>query len=171
MPRLTLLKAALLVACCGLTMAGQKKPAQQTNAAGSNQPANEEKIKNTARQAFEDLWGQGRAQPTMYESNAIVHWNGRNFRVEEMVSEGKEMRSAFPDLVVKPNQVTATGEMVEVQWTAHGTNKGQGWKTPGKGKQATTHGVTKLRFDSAGKIAEAWVDWDESDVRRQVADK
>jgi predicted ester cyclase len=88
-----------------------------------------------------------------------------------MVSEGKEMRSAFPDLVVKPNEVTSKGEVVEVHWTAHGTNKGQGWRTPGKGKQATTHGVTRLRFDSAGKVAEAWVDWDENDVRRQVADK
>jgi len=167
MPRLTLLKTALLVVCCGLTMTGQKKPAEQKG----NQPANEEKNKQTARLAFEDLWGQGRTQPTMYESNAIVHWNGRNFSVQQMVAEGKEMRSAFPDLVVQPNQVTATGEMVEVHFTAHGTNKGQGWKTSGKGKQATTHGVTKMRFDSAGKIAEAWVDWDENDVRRQVADK
>ena len=171
MPGLTLLKTALLVVCCALTMAGQKKPAEQKAAAERNQPANEDKNKNTARLAFEDLWGQGRAQPTMYESNAIVHWGSRNFRVEEMVAEGKEMRSAFPDLVVKPNEVTAQGEVVEVHWTAHGTNKGQGWKTPGKGKQATTHGVTRLRFDSAGKIAEAWVDWDENDVRRQVADK
>ena len=167
MPRLTLLKTALLVVCCGLTMTGQKKPAEQKG----NQPANEEKNKQTARLAFEDLWGQGRTQPTMYESNAIVHWNGRNFSVQQMVAEGKEMRSAFPDLVVQPNQVTATGEMVEVHFTAHGTNKGQGWKTSGKGKQATTRGVTRLRFDSAGKIAEAWVDWDENDVRRQVADK
>src|SRR5262245_47334817 len=127
MPRLTLLKTALLVVCCGLTMTGQKKPAEQKG----NQPANEEKNKQTARLAFEDLWGQGRTQPTMYESNAIVHWNGRNFSVQQMVAEGKEMRSAFPDLVVQPNQVTATGEMVEVHFTAHGTNKGQGWKTSG----------------------------------------
>jgi hypothetical protein len=152
-------------------MSGQKKPAVQKPAAQTNQPANDEKNKNTARQAFEDLWGQGRPQPTMYEGNAIVHWGSRNFRVEDMASEGKEMRAAFPDLVVKPNQITTTGEVVEVHWTAHGTNKGQGWKTPGKGKQATTHGVTRLRFDSAGKIAEAWVDWDENDVRKQVADK
>jgi predicted ester cyclase len=171
MPRLTLLKTALLVVCCGLTMAGQKKPAEQKDAAERNQPANEEKLKNTARQAFEDMWGQGRTQPTMYESNAIVHWNGRNFSVAQMEAEGKEMRSAFPDLVVQPNQVTAQGEMVEVHFTAHGTNKGQRWKTSGKGKQATTHGVTKMRFDSAGKVAEAWVDWDENDVRNQVAGK
>src|SRR5215831_14419944 len=167
MPRLTLLKTALLVVCCGLAMTGQKKPAEQKPAAATNQPANDEKNKQTARLAFEDLWGQGRTQPTMYEPNAIVHWNGRNCSVPQMVAEGKEMRSAFPDLVVQPNQVAATGEMVEVHFTAHGTNKGQGWKTPGKGKQATTHGVTKMRFDSAGKIAEAWVDWDENDVRRQ----
>jgi predicted ester cyclase len=171
MPRLTLLKTALLVVCCGLTMAGQKKPAEQKAAARENQPANEEKNKNTARLAFEDLWGQGRSKPTMYENNAIVHWNGRNFSVAQMEAEGKEMRAAFPDLVVQPNQITAQGEMVEVHFTAHGTNKGQRWKTSGKGKQAATQGVTKMRFDSAGKIAEAWVDWDENDVHRQVADK
>jgi steroid delta-isomerase-like uncharacterized protein len=168
MRRFRLLQIALLVMCCGMTLAGQKKPAEQRA-----QNANAEHNKTTARRVFEDLWSQGRVElvNTLYESNAIVHVGNRNIPLSEMVSEGKEWRSAFPDLVVRVNRITESGDMVDVNWTARGTNKGQAKGMPGKGKPATSQGTSKFRFDSAGKIAEVWVEWDENNVRRQAAGK
>lgn len=181
MPKSTLLKIALLVVCCVMTMAGQKKPAQQPRAASEkSQPGNvdknkgnEEKNKTTARRVMEEIWGQGRAElvSTMYEPNAIVHWGNRNLPLQEMVTEGKDMRSAFPDLSVRVNRVSANGDIVDVQWSAHGTNSGKGMNTPGKGKKAKSQGMSKFRFDREGKIAEVWVEWDQDAVRKQVAGK
>jgi steroid delta-isomerase-like uncharacterized protein len=179
MLRLTL-KCALLVVCLGLTMAGQKKPPQppppqqkQRGPSQTSQTADTEKNKATARRVFAELWSQGRADlvDSLYERNAVVHWANRDFRLEEMVSQGKELRAAFPDLAVHADRVTGNGETVEAAWSARGTNRGQGRGFPGKGKPAKTHGMSKFRFNSDGKIAEVWVEWDENDVRRQVAGK
>lgn len=141
-----------------------------------NQPVEKDSVernKATARRVFDDLWTGGRYElvNSMYESNAIVHFGNRDSPLSQVVSEGKEMRAAFPDLVVTANRITANGDMVEVAWSAHGTNRGQERGYAGKGKPAKTHGTSKFRFDSAGKIAEVWVDWNEEDVRRQVAGK
>jgi predicted ester cyclase len=150
------------VLCCGLGFAQRNK-----NKATDRSSA--EKNKTTARRVFDDLFSQGRYEliDSMYEKNAIVHFGNRETRLDEAVSQGKEWRSAFPDLVVRADQVTGNGDIVDVHWTAHGTNKGHGMGLPGRGKPAKTQGTSKFRFIE-GKIAEIWVEWNENDVRRQV---
>ena len=171
MARLTL-KCALLVMCLGLTMAGQKKPGQQTqqrSPAEKAQTPDTEKNKQTARRVFDDLWTRGRYEliDTMYEKNAVVHFGSRNESLDEAVAEGKEWRAAFPDLVMKADRVTANGDIVEVAFSGHGTNRGKGRGLPGKGQAAKTEGTSKFRFIN-GKIAEVWVDWNENNLRKQL---
>jgi len=163
--------------CGGLLFAEhdkQKPPNKASAGKSSVDKGSAEKNKATARRVFDDLWTGGRYEliSSMYESNAIVHFGNRDSPLSEVVSEGKEMRSAFPDLVVTANRVTANGDMVEVSWSAHGTNRGQARGYPGKGKQAKTQGTSKFKFNGDGKIAEVWVGgWNEQDVRRQVTGK
>lgn len=149
----------IAVFCSGLVLAKGK---------GSDK-SSEEKNKATARQVFDDLWTRGHYEliDSMYEKNCVVHYATGTVSLQQAVAGGKEWRSAFPDLVVKPNRVTGNGDMIVVNWTAHGTNRGQGHGLPGKGKPGTARGTSRFRFDN-GKIAEVWVTWTENDLRRQV---
>jgi len=155
----------MVVLCCGSGFAQRNKNKATDRSSGENN-------KTTARRVFDDLFSRGRYEliDSMYEKNAIVHFGNHETRLDDAVSKGKEWRSAFPDLKVKADQVTANGDIVDVRWTAHGTNKGQGMGLPGRGKPAKTQGTSKFRF-SGGKIAEVWVDWNENEVRRQVGGK
>ena len=156
----------MAVLCSGLMFAkGDKNKGSDKNSG--------EKNKATARRVFDDLWTRGRYEliDSMYEKNCVVHYATGPVSLDEAVAGGKEWRSAFPDLVVTPNQVTGNGDMIVVHWTARGTNKGQGQGLPGKGKRATAHGTGRFRFDNDGKIAEVWVDWNENDLRKQVGAK
>jgi steroid delta-isomerase-like uncharacterized protein len=155
----------IAVCCTGLIAAtAQKKRPSERKSTENN--------KAVARQVFDDLFSQGRYEliNSMYEKNAVVHFGGRTASLDEAISEGKEWRSAFPDLVVKPDQVTEDGDTVMVRFSAHGTNKGKARGLPGKGKPARTQGSNKFKFNN-GKIAEIWVDWNEDEVRRQVSGK
>lgn len=156
----------MVVLCSGLVCA-QKKNAQET---GRN---SEVKNKATARRVFDELWTGGRYElvNSMYEPNAMVHLGNESIPLSQAVADGKEWRSAFPDLVMRADQVTGNGNIVDVRWSAHGTNKGRGKGLPGAGKPAKTQGTSKFRFDTEGKIAEVWVSWNESDLRRQVSGK
>jgi len=152
----------IAVCCTGLiAAAAQKRRSSERNSTENN--------KAVARQVFDDLFTRGRYEliDSMYEKNAVVHFGGRTASLQEAVSEGKEWRSAFPDLVVKPDQVTESGDMVTVRFSAHGTNKGKAKGLPGKGKPARTQGSSKFKFNN-GRISEVWVDWNEDDVRRQA---
>ena len=149
----------IVVLCSGLVFAKGK---------GSDK-GSDEKNKATARQVFDDLWTRGRYEliESMYEKNCVVHYATGTVSLEQAVANGKEWRRAFPDLVVQPNRVTANGDMVVVDWTAHGTNKVQAHGLSGKGKRGTAQGTSKFRFEN-GKIAEVWVTWTEEELRKQV---
>jgi steroid delta-isomerase-like uncharacterized protein len=151
----------IAVCCTGLIAATAQKKRTPENSTENN--------KAVARRVFDDLFTRGRYEliDSMYEKDAVVHFGSRTASLQEAVSEGKEWRSAFPDLVVKPEQITESGDTVMVRFSAHGTNKGRSRDLPGKGKSAKTQGSSKFKF-SNGKIAEVWVDWNEDDVRRQV---
>jgi len=166
MRKLTLIYV-MVVLCSGLVCA-QKKKGQETGNANSG-----ENNKATARRVFDDLWTGGRYElvNSMYEPNAMVHLGNETIPLSQAVADGKEWRSAFPDLVVRANQVTGNGNNVDVRWSAHGSNKAPGKGLPGKGKPASIHGTSKFRFDNQGKIAEVWVNWNENDLRRQVSGK
>jgi steroid delta-isomerase-like uncharacterized protein len=66
-----------------------------------------------------------------------------------------EMRAAFPDFNVTPEQVIAEGDMVVVRFTDRGTHQGEGIGVPPTGKQVTWTGVDIFRI-AEGKIIEGW---------------
>jgi predicted ester cyclase len=167
MRKLTLI-CVMAVLCGGFVYAQKDKT--KPNPPNKNQ---EEKNKQTARRVFDDLWTSGRYDliSSMYEGNAMVHMGNQTIPLSQAVADGKEWKTAFPDLVMRANQVSANGDIVDVRFSAHGTNKGQGKGLPGKGKRGQIQGTSKFKFDSEGKIAEVWVDWNENDLRRQVSGK
>ena len=146
----------LLLICGAVTLAtAQKKPRERERQ--QNQPASAEQNKQLARRVFDDLLSRGNYGEVneIYASNCTVHFGGRSEGLGQAVSEGKGWRSAAPDLVMTANQITADGDMVNVNWTARGTHTGQGHGLKPTGKHFLVHGTSRFRIVN-GKIVEAW---------------
>ncbi len=78
-----------------------------------------------------------------------------------------EMRTAFPDLHVEVEHLTATGDDVAIAYTITGTNDGpfQGHESTGKSIKA--RGVQIGRFED-GKLVERWGSSDELGIMTQL---
>jgi predicted ester cyclase len=77
------------------------------------------------------------------------------------------LRSAFPDLQVTTRALVVEGDLVAAHFTGRGTHKGlfQGVLATGRGWQADCIGVYRVQD---GRIAEAWVQWDQLAIMEQL---
>lgn len=150
-----LLLLAVMV-CGAFTLASaQKKPREQQRPAGK-QAGSQEQNKEVARRVFDDLFTQGRYGEVnqIYASDCVFHFGNRTEGLSEAVNEGKGWKSAASDLVMTADQITASGDMVTVNWTARGTHTGQGHGLKPTGKHINMRGRTVFRFAN-GKIVDA----------------
>ncbi|HMF91711.1 MAG TPA: ester cyclase [Candidatus Angelobacter sp.] len=165
---------------CGLALATaeQTRPKNQLPVPGAQaQPgkplpsqASAEQNKIVVRRVFDELFNQGRYEgiSQIYASNCQVHTRNRTQGLQEAVSEGKGWRSAAPDLVMTPHQMSVQGDIVMVSWTARGTHTGRGNDlAKPTGKPFVIHGSSRFRMAN-GKIAEVWNDWDRNELYRQI---
>lgn len=73
-------------------------------------------------------------------------------------------RTAFPDLHVTMETLVATGEMVDLQWSAHSARSSVVASRGRSGQQMSLTGSTRSHVTS-GKINESWTIWDSTDAR------
>ena len=72
--------------------------------------------------------------------------------------------TAFPDMVVKMDEVTRNGSHVIFRWTWTGTNTGPG----GTGKPVRINGYEEWTIGADGLIAESKGHYDEAEYQRQL---
>jgi SnoaL-like polyketide cyclase len=72
--------------------------------------------------------------------------------------------SAFPDMVVKMDEVSQVGAHAMFRWTWAGTNTGPG----GTGKSVRIGGYEEWTIGAGGLIAESKGHFDEVEYQRQV---
>src|SRR5438270_13662004 len=75
--------------------------------------------------------------------------------------------SAFPDLQINPEDLTAEEDKVTMRYGWRGTHKGELMGIPPTGKQVTTWGISILRVAN-GKIAEQWDSFDNLGMLQQL---
>jgi steroid delta-isomerase-like uncharacterized protein len=78
-----------------------------------------------------------------------------------------DLRRAFPDLVVRLDDVVARGDRVAVRITARGTHRGTFLGVEGTGRAVKLTGVAVHRV-AHREIAETWIEWDTMGAARQV---
>lgn len=78
-----------------------------------------------------------------------------------------ELRTAFPDLKIEVEHLTATDDDVALAYTATGTHDGELQGHAPTGKQVSFRGVQIGRFEN-GKLAERWGSSDELGMLRQL---
>jgi predicted ester cyclase len=81
-----------------------------------------------------------------------------------IVSAAQGFMTAFPDLVVKMDNLTVKGTQVTYHWTLTGTNTGAG----GMGKFVRISGFEEWRFGRDGLIAESKGQFDAAEYQRQL---
>jgi steroid delta-isomerase-like uncharacterized protein len=69
-------------------------------------------------------------------------------------------RTAMPDLKVSVVDSVASGDEVAIRWVAQGTNDGELMGNPPTHRKVEITGMSIDRFDTDGKIAETWDQWD-----------
>ena len=81
-----------------------------------------------------------------------------------IAAKAQDFMSAFPDMVVKLDQVHGTGNQAIFRWIWTGTNTGPG----GTGKAVRIAGFEEWSFGADGLIAQSQGHYDEADYQRQV---
>ena len=159
----------LLVVCLGSSVLAQKKPRETERKAPGQANASAEQNKVTARRVFDELFTQGRFGEAnqIYAPNCRVQFGGRSESLSQAINEARGWKSAAPDLVMTPNQITANGDVVTVNWTARGTHTGQGHGLKPTGKHVNMRGRSVFRFAN-GKIVEATTDEYQTELFRQL---
>ena len=78
-----------------------------------------------------------------------------------------EMRTAFPDLKVTPEHITADDDSIALAYTITGTHEGDFQGIPPTGKSIKARGVQIARF-ADGKMVERWGSSDELGILKQL---
>ncbi|HEX9222799.1 MAG TPA: ester cyclase [Rugosimonospora sp.] len=164
----------VLIICGGLTLTvaeqrNPQRPAPGPQATPGQGQANPEQNKLVARRVFDDLFTAGRYGEIdqIYDRNCKVHFGNRSESLDQAVAEGKGWRSAAPDLVMTADQITVSGDVVNVVWSARGTHTGQGHGLKPTGKRINVRGRSTFRFAN-GKIVEASNDDYRPELFRQL---
>lgn len=78
-----------------------------------------------------------------------------------------ELRTAFPDLNIKVEHLTATDDDVAFAYTITGTNEGPFQGHDGTGRAVSVRGVQISRFED-GKLVERWGSSDQLGILTQL---
>ncbi len=79
-----------------------------------------------------------------------------------------QFRSAFPDLKIAVEHLTANEDDVAIAYTVTGTQQGPFQGIPATGKKIKARGVQIAKFNSDAKIIERWGSSDEAGIMQQL---
>jgi predicted ester cyclase len=92
----------------------------------------------------------------------------RALRGPEVLKRTASMyRAAFPDVRMTVDDVIAAGDKVVLRWHSEGTHRGELAGLAPTGARGSVTGISIDRWKD-GKIVEAWAEWDNLGLARQV---
>ncbi len=128
-----------------------------------------EENKAIARRAWQGVSeGNPNITEEVYAADCVIHEPDEDVEGVEGVKEFVAMfRVAFPDLHMTVEDEIAEGDKVAIQWTAHGTHRGELMGIPPSGNEVNVSGITIHRIEG-GKIAEEWEMPDNMGLMQQI---
>lgn len=122
---------------------------------------------------FEEVWRRGRPEAIdeMVADDAVMHGLGATDAVVRGGAGFKpfveQMRSAFPDVDIRPEQMIEEGDLIATRWVATMTHQGDQLGVPATGRRISVTGMTIVRLQD-GKIVEAWNNYDQLSLMQQI---
>jgi len=132
-----------------------------------------EQNKTFVRRYWEQVWNQGNL--AVVDELIASDFDGHPLPSDPDFGRGpagqKQLvgmyRTAFPDLHMTIEDMTAEGDRVVVRWTVRGTQTGEMMGIPATGKPTTVTGMFLNRL-AAGKIVEGWGNFDALGMMQQL---
>ena len=126
-----------------------------------------------ARRAVEEGFNQGRLEvfDEICAPDVVTHDPAEQEDVRGIDAHKERTaayRTAMPDLKVTIEEIFASGDLVASRWTARGTNDGELMGMPPTGNRVEITGNSIDRFDSEGRLAETWDQWDNAGFMAQL---
>jgi steroid delta-isomerase-like uncharacterized protein len=122
---------------------------------------------------FHEVWNEGQTQ-TIYDliaPNGVAkgHRGGESEirGPEEFAKFVHELRTAFPDMELKVEDIFGAADKVVVRWSANMTHTGDALGLAATGKPVRTGGISIVRI-AEGKLVEGWDSWDQLGMLRQI---
>ena len=132
-----------------------------------------EQNKTIVRRYWEQAWNKGNL--TVMDELVASDFDGHPLPSDPDFGRGPAgqkrlvgmYRTAFPDVRMTIEDMTAEGDRVVLRWTARGTNTGEMMGMPATGKPATVTGIIVNRI-AAGKMVEGWGNVDALGMLQQL---
>ena len=131
----------------------------------------EEQNKRLAYLEIEKLWNERQLDVAdqVYAPNQILHFRGESFPFgpDEARNVVSTWLKAFPDFIFQIEDIVAEGDKVSVRYVFTGTHQGEFLGTAPTGNKIRVSQMNTIRFAN-GKMVEAWEDYDEYGMRKQL---
>ena len=130
--------------------------------------------KQLVRRWFEEVWNKGRVEAVdeMLGANAIVHGLSDDsgnplIGPASFKPFHEKFREAFPDIIVKLDDLIAEGDKVAVRCSVQGKHQGRSLGFDATQAPVGFTGMVIVRIDE-GKIIEAWNNFDFMKMYQQI---
>jgi len=127
----------------------------------------------TARRILDEAWNAGNIEvldelcaPGCIEHDLSTHEEVIGLEANKERIRG--YREAMPDVHVTIDDLVASGDRVVTRWHAAGTNDGELMGNPPTHRSIEITGMSIDRFDSDGRLAETWDQWDNLSFMQQL---
>lgn len=139
---------------------------------GTNMSKSESEIKDLLERVNNELYGEGNLDLIEeYVAEDYVEYNTASpepIRGRDGYRENVDMvRTAFPDMDVRTNQIIVDGNSAVNHWTIIGTHEGAAMGLEPTGNQVEFSGISIGRFED-GKVVEGWTVVDMMGLMRQL---
>ena len=126
--------------------------------------------KTTMREFFQRVYNQGDVAflDQLTAPNFVSHDRGNPTHDREGVKQiVRAIKSAFPDVQFRAEDVLAEGDRVAARFTMKGTQRGEFMGVPATNKPIVVTGIDIVRFEN-GKAVEHWHEWSGMELLQQL---
>jgi predicted ester cyclase/ketosteroid isomerase-like protein len=131
----------------------------------------ESQNKKIAYLEIQKLWNEGSLDVAdqVYAPNQILHFRGKSIPFGPDVAKEtvSTWRKAFPDFKFQIEDIVAEGDKLAVRYIFSGTHQGEFDGLAPTGRKFIVSQMCIIRFEN-GKMLEAWEDYDELGMMRQL---
>lgn len=120
--------------------------------------------------AYLDALDQGDADKAFSycAANTVQYFGGEPVQGEALRKRIISFKTGFPDIKRSIDEISVNGNIVTIRGWVTGTNTGVFMGAAATGNKVKVSMLAVCKLDAAGKIAEAWVEFDRSTVEKQL---
>lgn len=101
-------------------------------------------------------------------ANSVHYFGGERIAGEDLKKRMLAFKAGFPDIKRSIDEITVNGHIVTIRGWVTGTNTGAFMGAPATGNKVKVSMLAVYKLDTAGKIAEAWIEFDRATIEKQL---